>query len=77
MFVLLEFQFQVAACDSKLVHGPLSSISAGNECSGGMSIGDYNMSYLADGDVRFNVAADTTGWVAIGFSTDQLMVSIV
>ena len=47
-------------------------------CSGtfGVAGGAYNGSWRVEGDeVIFTVAAQTTGWVGIGFSLDQLMVS--
>ena len=48
------------------------------ECSGtrSSSNGVYSMTYAVNGDtIRFTVQAQTTGWVGIGFSLDQLMVS--
>ena len=48
-------------------------------CSGNFSVanGDYRASYLARGDsVMFSVSARTSGWVAIGISNDESMVSI-
>ena len=47
-------------------------------CSGtfGVAGGSYNGSWRVEGDeIIFTVAAQTTGWVGIGFSLDQRMVS--
>ena len=47
-------------------------------CSGtrSSSNGVYSMTYAVNGNaIRFTVQALTTGWVGIGFSLDQLMVS--
>ena len=39
---------------------------------------DYRASYAVSGnDVCFNISARTTGWVAIAFSLDQFVVSII
>ena len=40
------------------------------------SNGLYEMTYFVEGDaVDFTITVETTGWVGLGFSTDQLMVS--
>ena len=51
-------------------------------CSSGIShncdgdICDYSASWSISGDdITFEVRAMTTGWVGIGFSNDQFMVS--
>ena len=38
--------------------------------------GVYNVTYDVSGDsITFTIQAQTTGWVGLGFSLDQLMVS--
>jgi len=52
------------------------------QCSGSIDVGcdpvcDYQATWTVEGNnVRFTVSAQTTGWVGIGFSNDQLMVSV-
>ena len=52
------------------------------QCSGSINVGcdpvcDYQATWTVEGNnVRFTVSAQTTGWVGIGFSDDQLMVSV-
>ena len=46
------------------------------QCAGTRNSGFYMVSWNVTGDsVAFQVTALTTGWVAIGFSDDQFMVS--
>ena len=58
----------------------LSSATAllSSSCSGTRTSGSYEVSWEVIDDnisyVMFNVSAVTTGWVAVGFSLDQLMV---
>ncbi len=44
-------------------------------CSTTLTQGTYSATFTANGDsVEFVVSADTSGWVAIGFSADTFMV---
>ncbi len=44
-------------------------------CSTSLTQGTYSATFTAIGDsVTFEVSADTTGWVAIGFSATKYMV---
>ena len=56
----------------------LSMATALANCSGTLTAiaGNYEVSWDVIGPnyVMFNVSADTTGWVSIGFSENQLMV---
>ena len=47
-------------------------------CSGSRSIsnGLYEITYSVEGDnIDFTISASTTGWVGLGFSANQFMVS--
>ena len=53
------------------------------QCSGSIDVGcgsqvcEFQANWTVQGDsVEFSVSAQTTGWVGIGFSDDQFMVSI-
>jgi len=53
------------------------------QCSGSVDVGcssqvcEFQANWTVQGDsVEFSVSAQTTGWVGIGFSDDQFMVSI-
>ena len=59
------------------MHALLTSSSILVQCSGSIDVGTLQANWTVQGDsVEFIVSAQTTGWVGIGFSNDQLMVSI-